>query len=166
MLKEAIGTGNTIDEAKENAIMLLGAKPEDVVNIEVLQNAKKKSLGIFGGALAKVKASMEVEDVVEEPVEVAKKETKKETKAQKETKIETVKEEINGVPYEELKDGTVSFCSLSRRVSRIAMLRQRVCQYVVWINGTVSPFWGTPRRYQSNRQGSSTSLVSVRSCFA
>ena len=106
MLKEAIGTGNTIDEAKENAIMLLGAKPEDVVNIEVLQNAKKKSLGIFGGALAKVKASMEVEDVVEEPVEVAKKETKKETKAQKETKIETVKEEINGVPYEELKDGT------------------------------------------------------------
>lgn len=103
MLKEAIGTGNTIDEAKENAILLLGAKPEDLVNIEVLQNAKKKSFGLFGGSLAKVKASMEVEDVVEEvkPVEKPVKKAKKETK--KEVKTET---EVKGVPFEELQDGT------------------------------------------------------------
>ena len=103
MLKEAIGTGNTIDEAKENAIMLLGAKPEDIVNIEVLQNAKKKSFGLFGGSLAKVKASMEVEDVVEE----IKPEEKPAKKAKKETKKEVKEEiEVKGVPFEELKDGT------------------------------------------------------------
>ena len=104
MLKEAIGTGNTIDEAKENAIMLLGAKPEDIVNIEVLQNAKKKSFGLFGGSLAKVKASMEVEDVVEE----IKAEEKPAKKAKKEAKKEEPKEEIEvkGVPFEELKEGT------------------------------------------------------------
>ena len=111
MLKEAIGTGNTIDEAKENAIMLLGAKPEDIVNIEVLQNAKKKSFGLFGGSLAKVKASMEVEDVAEEvkaeekPAKKAKKETKKETK--KEIKEEIKEEiEVKGVAFEDLKEGT------------------------------------------------------------
>ena len=103
MLKEAIGTGNTIDEAKENAIMLLGAKPEDIVNIEVLQNAKKKSFGLFGGSLAKVKASMEVEDVVEE----IKPEEKPAKKAKKETKKDVKEEiEVKGVPFEELKDGT------------------------------------------------------------
>ncbi len=107
MLKEAIGTGSTIDEAKENAIMLLGATAEDIVNIEVLQNAKKKSFGLFGGALAKVKASMEVEDeVVVEPaaeektVKKAKKETKKEVKEEKKPV------EVKGVPFKDLKDGT------------------------------------------------------------
>ena len=108
MLKEAIGTGNTIDEAKENAIMLLGAKPEDIVNIEVLQNAKKKSFGLFGGSLAKVKATMEVEDLLEEvkptekPVKKAKKETVKK-EATKEVKEET---EVKGVAFEDLKEGT------------------------------------------------------------
>jgi len=108
LLKEAIGTGNTIDEAKENAIMLLGAKPEDIVNIEVLQNAKKKSFGLFGGSLAKVKASMEVEDLVEEvkptekPVKKAKKETVKK-EATNEVKEET---EVKGVAFEDLKEGT------------------------------------------------------------
>lgn len=102
MLKEAIGTGSTIDEAKENAIVLLGAKPEDEVNIEVLANAKKKSFGLFGGSLAKVKATMEVADEVEKPKKEAK--PKKEKKEQKE--VNKTKEEVKGIPFDQLEKGT------------------------------------------------------------
>ena len=62
MIKEAVGTGTSIDEAKENALLKLGAKPEDDVSIEVLETYKKKSFGLFGGTLAKVRAFMEVPD--------------------------------------------------------------------------------------------------------
>ncbi len=100
MLKEAIGTGSTIDEAKENAILKLGARPEDDVKIEVLANAKKKSFGLFGGADAKVKASIEVEDVVEEKVE--------ETKiTEKEIKNQPKKE--NSTSKSDLKEGTPEY---------------------------------------------------------
>ena len=100
MLKEAIGTGSTIDEAKENAILKLGARPEDDVKIEVLANAKKKSFGLFGGAEAKVKASIEVEDVVEEKVE--------ETKiTEKEIKNQPKKE--NSTSKSDLKEGTPEY---------------------------------------------------------
>lgn len=62
MLKEAIGTGSTIEEAKEQAVAILGAGPEDNIEIEVLAMPKRKTLGLFGGSPAKVRVTMEVPD--------------------------------------------------------------------------------------------------------
>ncbi len=63
MIKEAIGIGNTVDEAKDAALKELCA-PEGIedIKIEVLELPKKKTLGLFGGSPAKVKASYEVEE--------------------------------------------------------------------------------------------------------
>jgi len=63
LIKEAVGTGNTIDEAKEAALKNLNA-PEEIedVKIEVLEMPKKKTLGLFGGSLAKVKAYYEYDE--------------------------------------------------------------------------------------------------------
>ena len=59
MLKEAICTGVTIEEARARAVAELAA-PEDVeVKIEVLEMPVKKTFGLFGGAPAKVWASYE-----------------------------------------------------------------------------------------------------------
>lgn len=62
MIKEAIGTGATIEEAKEQAVAILGASVEDNIEIEVLAMPKRKTLGLFGGSPAKVRVSMEVPD--------------------------------------------------------------------------------------------------------
>ncbi len=62
MIKEAIGFGNTVDEAKEDAILKLGAKIEEDVQIEIISLPKKKVLGLFGGAQAEVKAYVERPD--------------------------------------------------------------------------------------------------------
>ena len=62
MIKEAIGFGSTVDEAKEDAILKLGAKIEEDVQIEVISLPKKKILGLFGGAQAEVKAYVERPD--------------------------------------------------------------------------------------------------------
>lgn len=62
MIKEVICTGTTIDEARSQAIAQLNA-PEDVdVNTEVIELPKKKVLGLFGGAPAKVRAYYEYEE--------------------------------------------------------------------------------------------------------
>lgn len=59
MTHEAIATGTTIDDARSAAITKLNA-PEDVdVQVEVLEMPVKKTLGIFGGAPAKVRAYYE-----------------------------------------------------------------------------------------------------------
>ena len=62
MIKEAIGFGATVDEAKEDAILKLGAKIEEDVQIEIISLPKKKVLGMFGGARAEVKAYVERPD--------------------------------------------------------------------------------------------------------
>lgn len=82
MIKEAIGFGATVDEAREDAILKLGAKLEEDVQIEIISLPKKKVLGIFGGAQAEVKA------YVERPDKPAKKNNKPEKKAQNNTKPE------------------------------------------------------------------------------
>lgn len=63
MIKEAIGTGATVEEAKEAAIKELNA-PEGIedIKIDVIELPKKKTLGLFGGSPAKVKASYEYEE--------------------------------------------------------------------------------------------------------
>ena len=62
MIKEAIGFGSTVDEAKEDAILKLGANIEEDVQIEVISLPKKKVLGLFGGAQAEVRAYVERPD--------------------------------------------------------------------------------------------------------
>ena len=62
MIKEAIGFGNTVDEARESAALKLGAKDTDDIQFEVITLPKKKTLGLFGGAKAEVKAFIEIPD--------------------------------------------------------------------------------------------------------
>lgn len=55
MIKEAIGVGETLDEAREDALKQLGVESYEV-EFDVLQMPEKKKFGLFGGSLAKVRA--------------------------------------------------------------------------------------------------------------
>ena len=60
VIKEAIGVGETIEIAMENACKDLGISSTDADNIEVIQQPEKKKLGLFGGKEAKVKITLNV----------------------------------------------------------------------------------------------------------
>lgn len=62
MIKEAIGTGSTFDDAKAAAMLELGLSDFDDFSVEIIQNPTKKILGLFGGSPAKVKITVEVDD--------------------------------------------------------------------------------------------------------
>lgn len=71
MLKEAIATGATVEEAKEAACKELGVETyDDRIEFEILEMQSKKVLGLFGGKPAKVKvilrqsASQAAEDYI------------------------------------------------------------------------------------------------------
>lgn len=95
MIKEAIGFGTTVEEAYEAAKnnlcdLLIGTKyDEDEIEYEVIATPKKKTLGIFGGAKAEVKAFIELPD--KRPTQKPKKE--KPVKSDKKTDKKTVKNE-------------------------------------------------------------------------
>lgn len=99
MIKEAIGTGATVEEAIEAAKAALGAPWDADVSTEVLELPKKKTLGLFGGAPAKARAYYEAPEEKKAPAEkvvkekpVQKKEEKKAKpaeKAQAEPKVYT-----------------------------------------------------------------------------
>jgi len=59
VVKEAFGTGDTIDEALAEACKELGVEPEKA-EYEVLQEPSKKKLGLFGGNPAKVRAYVNI----------------------------------------------------------------------------------------------------------
>ena len=59
MIKEAIGVGESLVLAQQRACEALGV-PESAVTFEVVQMPVKKTFGLFGGKLAKVKALFEV----------------------------------------------------------------------------------------------------------
>ncbi len=79
MIKEAIGTGASVEEALEAAKAALGAPEDADVSTEILELPKKKTLGLFGGAPAKARAYYEAPDE-EKPAEVVKPVAKKEEK--------------------------------------------------------------------------------------
>ena len=84
MIHEAIATGNTIDEALENAKKQLNAPADADVRTEIVAMPQKKILGLFGGSPAKAKAWYETPDApvkAEEPKKPAKKTTAKEVEA-------------------------------------------------------------------------------------
>ena len=79
MIKEAIGFGNTIEEAKEEAIAELNVSEYEDIQIDLIAMPKKKVLGLFGGAQAQVRAYIEIAD--KKPKANAKKEKTQPKKA-------------------------------------------------------------------------------------
>lgn len=114
MIKEAIGYGETIEEAKEAALFELGANIDDDVQFDVIAMPKAKVLGLFGGAKAEVKAFIELPDKKEnvkakKPKNNKQKKTDRPEKAvsQKEAKTETAsEEELNAVDFKTLEEGS------------------------------------------------------------
>lgn len=89
MIKEAIGTGASIEEARIQAVERLQATENDDIQFEVLSTPKKKVMGIFGGVEAQVRAFVEYPDPIEKPkakTVVKAKETKKTEKTKKASK--------------------------------------------------------------------------------
>lgn len=62
MIKEAIGFGSTVDEAREDAVARLGARIDEDIQFDIISMPKKKVLGLFGGAQAEVRAYVERPD--------------------------------------------------------------------------------------------------------
>ncbi len=62
MIKEAIGVGATVDEARENACRELGVETFET-EFEILKMPEKKKLGLFGGSPAKVRVYIEISPV-------------------------------------------------------------------------------------------------------
>ncbi|MBO4339752.1 MAG: KH domain-containing protein [Clostridia bacterium] len=93
MLKEAIGTGATVDAATKAAKEKLGAPEEVEVKIEILKTPTKKILGLFGGNEAEVKVSYEAEDEPERKPRQEKRENNKKNN-KKENKPKPVKEVV------------------------------------------------------------------------
>ena len=90
MIKEYIGQGTSLEEATNAAIEGLGADVDADVQIEVISEYKKKTLGLFGGSLAKVRAYIELPDPkpAKKPAKKAKAEKAQPAKAEK--KVEKV----------------------------------------------------------------------------
>lgn len=88
MIKEAIGFGNTVDEAKEDAISRLGADIDDDIQIDIISMPKKKVLGIFGGSQAQVRV------FVERPDKQPKKNKNKQAKKLENKKTEVKKADV------------------------------------------------------------------------
>lgn len=112
MIKEAIGTGETIDEAREAALTELCAGDNEDIQFDIISFPKKKVMGIFGGALAQVRAYVELPDPKpnkkqnkpehKKPADHSKKEKSqpKKTSVKNET-VESDKESV-GVPCDQL----------------------------------------------------------------
>ena len=62
MIKEAFGTGSSIEEAKDAALRALEAPEDADVKYDVIEMPKSKILGIFGGSPAKMRAYYEYEE--------------------------------------------------------------------------------------------------------
>ncbi len=109
MIKEAFGQGAGIEEAKENALATLNARPDDDVQFEIVDMPKSKVLGIFGGKAAKVRAFIELPDP--KPEKKKKEKTAKAKKAEKapkkaekqEKKTEVSAEHKDAVPASEIE---------------------------------------------------------------
>lgn len=95
MIIEAIATGKTLAEAQEAAVSQLGNVDNINVEFEIITHPKPKTLGIFGGCDAKVRAYAEVPDA--KPKAEPKKENKsvnKEETADESAKKEPVKSAV------------------------------------------------------------------------
>lgn len=101
MIKEAICTGDSIEEAKEKALLELNAGIEEDVQIEVLATPKAKTLGLFGGSKAKVRVFVELPDPAPKKEKKAECEKPAKNAPAKEAKPEAVADKT---PAEELPE--------------------------------------------------------------
>ena len=117
MIKEYIGQGTSLEEATNAAIEGLGADVDADVQIEVISEYKKKTLGLFGGSLAKVRAYIELPDPkpAKKPAKKAKAEKaqpakaeKKVEKVEKKAQEETAPVELKLIPSEQLDPASCS----------------------------------------------------------
>ena len=69
MIKEAVATGATIEEAQSAAVLALDAPVNAEVQFEVISFPEKKVFGIFGGKSAEVRAYYEIPDEEENVTE-------------------------------------------------------------------------------------------------
>ncbi len=106
MIKEAIGIGTTVDEAKAAAMLELGISDFDDFNVEVIQTPTKKILGLFGGNPAKVKVTVTVPDP--KPEKKQNKNNNKKHEKKPEKKAEVKKQEVKEPVKEEKKVEEVS----------------------------------------------------------
>ena len=104
MIKEAIGTGTTVEEAKAAAMVELGISDFDDFNVEVLQIPAKKFLGLFGGSPAKVKVTIEVADPKPEKKQHNNKNHKKNENKKPVQKNEPKKQEKKAEPKKEVNE--------------------------------------------------------------
>ncbi len=98
MIKEAKGFGATIEEAKENAILNLGASDFDDVQFDVILMPKKKMLGIFGGNDAEVRAYIEIPDKKVEKKKAPKKSENKEKNKPAKTEVKPQPKKVTVTP--------------------------------------------------------------------
>ncbi len=112
MIKEAIGTGNTVDEAKAAAMLELGVSDFDDFNVEILQMPAKKFLGLFGGNPAKVKVTIEVADQRPEKKHNNKNHKKNDKSNKPQQKNEAKKQEKKAEPKKEVKAEKVEAAEL------------------------------------------------------
>lgn len=82
MVKDAIATGATIEEAQQSAIRSLKAPDDADVQFEVLQFPEKKKFGLFGGKQAEVRAFYEAKEEKPKKVATVKKSSGAKAKAQ------------------------------------------------------------------------------------
>lgn len=112
MIKEAICTGETVEEAKEKALLELGAGLEEDVQIEVLATPKKKTLGLFGGSKAEVRVFVELPDPPAKKIKEEKKAPKKQPKQKKEVAVKAEEPKADtlpdAIPVDKLIEGTPS----------------------------------------------------------
>ncbi len=94
MIIEAIATGKTLVEAQEAAVSQLGDVGNANIEFEILAHPKPKTLGLFGGSDAKVRAYAEVPDAKPKAEAKAPKKEKKSVKKETEEKNETTKKEV------------------------------------------------------------------------
>ena len=104
MIKEAIGIGTTVEEAKAAAMVELGISDFDDFNVEVLQIPAKKFLGLFGGSPAKVKVTIEVADPKPEKKQHNNKNHKKNENKKPVQKNEAKKQEKKAEPKKEVNE--------------------------------------------------------------
>ena len=111
MLKEAIGVGASLDEAKEDAIAQLNAREDDDIQFEVLEQPRKKALGLFGSTPAKVRAFIELPDEKPAKKPAFKKEAKPHSDSKKpaprrEKAVSADEEWPEAVPADKLEAGS------------------------------------------------------------
>lgn len=88
MIKEAVATGATIEEAQQAAVLMLDAPISAEIQFEILTMPEKKVFGIFGGKQAEVRAYYEAPDEERPSKKPTEKKEKKPEKKKTEPKTE------------------------------------------------------------------------------